>query len=85
MWERYCQGVNAIVFVVDSADPATFPAAKLELQALLDKPQLSAIPILVLGNKNDLPHHAKVEEVISALGLDQIRDREVSCYSISGS
>ncbi|KAM0748573.1 ADP-ribosylation factor-like protein 8B [Meredithblackwellia eburnea MCA 4105] len=83
MWERYCWGVNAVVFLVDSADPGTFPAAKSELHSLLEKQELRGIPLLVLGNKSDLPEHVKVEEVIAELDLAKINDREVSCYSIS--
>ena len=69
MWERYCRGVNAIVFIVDSADRSTFATAKTELHALLQKGQLASIPVLVLANKNDLPDHADVEGVIKELGL----------------
>ncbi|KAK4046789.1 ADP-ribosylation factor-like protein [Microbotryomycetes sp. JL221] len=83
MWERYCRGVAAIVFLVDAADKDTFDAAGAELHALLEKPQLVGIPVLVLGNKNDLEHHATVQEIIVALNLATIKNREVSCYSIS--
>jgi hypothetical protein len=38
----------------------------------------------VLGNKNDLKTHAKVDEIIESLGLRSITNREVSVYSISG-
>jgi hypothetical protein len=38
----------------------------------------------VLGNKNDLKGHAKVDEIIEALGLRSVTNREVSVYSISG-
>ncbi|KAJ3200313.1 hypothetical protein HDU82_009011, partial [Entophlyctis luteolus] len=57
-------GVNAIVFVLDAADIGKIPAARTELHTLLDKPQLVNIPILVLGNKNDLPGALSVEEII---------------------
>ncbi|KAJ1535783.1 ADP-ribosylation factor-like protein 8B [Nowakowskiella sp. JEL0078] len=67
MWERYCRGVNAIVFVVDSADVPKIAAAKTELHALLEKPQLANIPVLVLGNKNDLTTALSVEEIIDEL------------------
>jgi ADP-ribosylation factor-like protein 8 len=67
MWERYCRGVNAIVFVLDSADKDKFETAKNELHNLLLKPQLSNIPLLVLGNKNDLPEALTVEQVIEVL------------------
>ncbi|KAJ3277884.1 ADP-ribosylation factor-like protein 8B [Borealophlyctis nickersoniae] len=83
MWERYCRGVNAIVFVVDSADHAKIPAAKTELHTLLEKPQLANIPVLVLGNKNDLTNALSVDQLIEQLGLRSITNREVACYSIS--
>ena len=54
MWERYCRGVNAIVYMVDAADHDKIEASKNELHNLLEKPQLAGIPILVLGNKRDL-------------------------------
>ncbi|KAI7844921.1 hypothetical protein COHA_001568 [Chlorella ohadii] len=127
MWERYCRGVQAIVFVVDSADldslaivvdsadldslvgacfamscvacffciPAEQPgvvdsadldsldAAKEELQGLLGKPSLASIPLLVLGNKNDLPEALSANELIARLGLKEVGGREVCVYSIS--
>merc|ERR1712216_898217 len=55
MWERYCRGVNCVVFVVDAADHAAVDAARAELHDLLAKPSVAGIPLLVLGNKSDLP------------------------------
>uniref|UniRef100_A0A8C8ECI3 ADP-ribosylation factor-like protein 8B n=1 Tax=Otus sunia TaxID=257818 RepID=A0A8C8ECI3_9STRI len=55
MWERYCRGVNAVVYMVDAADLEKVEASKNELHSLIDKPQLHGIPVLVLGNKRDLP------------------------------
>ena len=83
MWERYCRGVNAIVYVVDSADHSKIPQAKTELHSLLERPLLAGIPVLVLGNKNDLPDALTLEQLIEQLGLESVGDREVSCYSIS--
>jgi len=83
MWERYCRGVQVIMYMVDSADPSKLEAAKQELHTLIEKPQLAGIPVLVLGNKNDLPKAMGVEDLIEALALKNIPDREVCCYSIS--
>jgi len=83
MWERYCRGVNAIVYVVDAADHEKFESAKKELHDLLSKPPLANIPLLVLGNKNDLPEASGVEDLIERLELKKISGREVCCYSIS--
>ena len=57
--------------------------ARDELHALLEKPVLEGIPLLVLGNKSDLPERVDVEELIDAMGLKSISHREVSCYGIS--
>jgi len=83
MWERYCRGVNAILFVVDAADVEKFEEAASQLHELLSKPPLSTIPLLVLGNKNDLPEAIGVDEIVEKLNLKSITEREVCCYSIS--
>lgn len=83
MWERYCRGVNAIVFIVDIADMAVLPAAKEELHSLMGHSSLEGIPLLVLGNKSDLPDKLSVDELIDAMDLKNISHREVSCYGIS--
>ena len=54
-----------------------------ELHALLEKPVLDGIPLLVLGNKSDLPDKLSVDELIEALNMKAISHREVSCYGIS--
>ena len=70
-------------YMVDSADHDKIEAARNELHNLLDKPQLQAIPVLVLGNKRDLPNALAEHELIEKLNLNQITDREICCYSIS--
>ncbi|KAF7314201.1 Nucleoside triphosphate hydrolase protein [Mycena kentingensis (nom. inval.)] len=83
MWERYCHGADAIVFIVDSADPEKFNTARFELHQLLSQPALGGVPLLVLGNKNDLEASVPVKDLIRDLRLDKISDRPVSCYSCS--
>uniref|UniRef100_A0A671NFJ4 ADP-ribosylation factor-like protein 8A n=1 Tax=Sinocyclocheilus anshuiensis TaxID=1608454 RepID=A0A671NFJ4_9TELE len=83
MWERYCRGVSTIVYMVDAADPEKIEASKNELHNLLDKPQLQGIPVLVLGNKRDLPGALDEKELIERMNLSAIQDREICCYSIS--
>uniref|UniRef100_H2Z9F0 Uncharacterized protein n=1 Tax=Ciona savignyi TaxID=51511 RepID=H2Z9F0_CIOSA len=82
MWERYCRGVNAIVYMVDSADNEKIEASRNELHNLLEKPQ-QGIPVLVLGNKKDLPNSLDEKELIERMNLAAIQDREICCYSIS--
>jgi signal recognition particle receptor subunit beta len=70
-------------YIVDAADKKALPIAKEELHALLEKPVLDGIPLLVLGNKSDLPEKLTVDELIDALNLKAVSHREVSCYGIS--
>lgn len=70
-------------YIVDAADQQALPIAREELHALLEKPVLDGIPLLVLGNKSDLPEKLSVDELIEALDLKSVSHREVSCYGIS--
>jgi ADP-ribosylation factor-like protein 8 len=44
-WERYCRGVNCVVYVVDSAAPEQFETARNELHGLLKRDTLQGIPL----------------------------------------
>ncbi|KNA15642.1 hypothetical protein SOVF_096360 [Spinacia oleracea] len=83
MWERYCRGVTAIVYVVDAADRDSIPISQSELHELLEKPSLTGIPLLVLGNKIDKSEAIAQQALMDQLGLQSITDREVCCYMIS--
>eukprot|EP01013_Petalomonas_cantuscygni_P039031 TRINITY_DN70323_c0_g1_i1.p1 TRINITY_DN70323_c0_g1~~TRINITY_DN70323_c0_g1_i1.p1 ORF type:complete len:193 (+),score=25.88 TRINITY_DN70323_c0_g1_i1:131-709(+) len=84
MWWRYCRGVDAIIYVVDSADHQELPTACEELHDLTHNSHVQAdIPLLVLGNKNDLPNALSEAELIEHLQLRALSGRPVSCYSIS--
>ncbi|XP_015988633.2 ADP-ribosylation factor-like protein 8B isoform X1 [Rousettus aegyptiacus] len=67
MWERYCRGVNAIVYMIDAADREKIEPSRNELHNLLDKPQLQGIPVLVLGNKRDLPNALDEKQLIEKM------------------
>lgn len=53
--------------MVDAADQEKVEASKTELHSLLDKPQLHGIPVLVLGNKRDLPGALNEKELIERM------------------
>ena len=70
-------------YIVDAADKAALPLATEELHRLINQPTLNGIPLLVLGNKSDLPDKLSVDELIEQMNLKSITTREVSCYGIS--
>ena len=54
-------------YMVDAADHDKMDASKSELQSLLEKPQLAGIPVLVLGNKKDLPNSLNEKDLIERM------------------
>eukprot|EP00892_Ulva_mutabilis_P007004 jgi/Ulvmu1/4676/UM002_0407.1 len=83
MWERYCRGVNAIVYVVDSADIGKIDEARKLLHDLMQRPSLQDIPLLVLGNKNDLDQSLSAADLTTQMQLQELPCREFAIYSIS--
>ena len=57
--------------------------ARRNLHILLDWPTLQGIPLLILGNKNDLDGALTEEELIEELNLRRVQNRQVACFSIS--
>ena len=50
---------------------------------MLEWESVEGIPLLVLGNKNDLENVFTEKELIEKMGLKNFTDRKVACYSIS--
>ncbi|GLC35149.1 GTP-binding protein sar2 [Pleodorina starrii] len=69
VWKDYYAKVDAIVYLVDSADRERFPEAKKELDGLLGDDSLGTVPFLILGNKIDIPTAASEDELRNWLGL----------------
>jgi len=73
MWVQYSHEADGVVFIVDTCDRERFMECALELHKLLAASALPPdSPVLILGNKGDLPHAATQEEVYWGLGLDEL-------------
>jgi ADP-ribosylation factor-like protein 5B len=68
-WALFYANTDAVIVVVDSADPAGFPAIKQEVTKLLTHPDLANACILVYANKQDLDDALPPAEVALRLGL----------------
>mmetsp|Transcript_16193 Transcript_16193/g.41563 ORF Transcript_16193/g.41563 Transcript_16193/m.41563 type:complete len:192 (-) Transcript_16193:65-640(-) len=69
VWRDYFAAVDGIVFMVDAADRDRFQESRQELNSLMSSDELSQVPILVLGNKIDMPAAASEDELRIALNL----------------
>jgi ADP-ribosylation factor protein 1 len=71
LWKHYFDGVDGIIYVVDSHDSSRLDEAKLELQSLLKNPQLKNAIILVFANKKELPKAKSANEIDEFLSLSE--------------
>ncbi len=60
-----------------SNDQDRLRESRRELGKLLTEPELQSCPVLVLANKQDLPHALSDEAITSQLGLDRLGDTRV--------
>lgn len=69
VWKDYFPAVDAIVFLVDAFDSQRFGESKRELDSLLEDETLSTCPVLILGNKIDLPGAASEDDLRNVYAL----------------
>uniref|UniRef100_A0A023F9C0 small monomeric GTPase n=1 Tax=Triatoma infestans TaxID=30076 RepID=A0A023F9C0_TRIIF len=69
VWKDYFPAVDAIVFLVDACDTSRLAESKAELDTLLTDESLINCPILVLGNKIDLPGAASEDDLRNFFNL----------------
>jgi len=78
LWKDYFIAVDAIVYIVDVADPGRLEESKAEFQTLLVDENLSSTPILVLGNKVDMDGALSEPLFRDAFGLYETSGKEAS-------
>jgi len=65
----YYQNTDALIYIVDSADPSRFEEARNELHRVLSDDELRGAVVLVLANKQDMLHSVEASKVADAMGL----------------
>ena len=82
LWNQYTRSSDGIIFVVDSEDKERLEEAKLELIRLIKNADNQKLPLLVIANKQDLPHSLPLCEIETALGLRDLHPGQM--WSIRG-
>ena len=85
LWRHYTEGATGVMFFIDVNDRDRIENAKTELDIFLEDPTLLNAPLLVVANKYDLPNAKPLQEVISELGLENIKDRYWSIIKVCAS
>ncbi|MHA1166778.1 MAG: ADP-ribosylation factor family protein [Candidatus Hodarchaeales archaeon] len=84
LWRSYMAGSMGVIFVVDSAALHRFDEAKNELwKYVFDNKQVGNIPILILANKQDLPHAKTAGEVARAMDLHKVFTHSYAIFPTS--
>ncbi|XP_078100470.1 LOW QUALITY PROTEIN: ADP-ribosylation factor-like protein 11 [Sander vitreus] len=86
-WSHYLDDCQALVFVVDSSDPARLPEAQKVLKKVLSEKKLKGVPLMVLANKKDLPNAMTIRQVSTQLDLARYVERpwEIqACSALKG-
>ncbi|KAG9263788.1 ADP-ribosylation factor-like protein 9 isoform X3 [Astyanax mexicanus] len=76
-WQMYLKKARVLVFVVDSANPASFPLAKTHLHQLLAADPY--LPLVLLANKQDVPGARGVADLYEELALGSVGDARKLC------
>lgn len=71
LWKHYYEGANAIIYVIDSNDRDRISVAKAELVKILSDSTLVNATLLVLCNKQDLPHRLTPHDIVDVLGFQK--------------
>ena len=71
LWRHYFQNTQGLIFVVDSSDLERISEARTELFSVLESPEMEGVPVVVIGNKQDLPRALKSHELAQQLSLLQ--------------
>lgn len=69
LWRHYYEGAQGMIFVVDSNDSDRFAEAAREMRTVLADESMKDAIVLILANKQDLPHAVPATEMCEKLGL----------------
>ncbi len=72
LWGNFFNEVEGIIYVVDTTDQLRLCVAREELKTVMESPSLVKVPVLVLGNKTDIPGATPVASVTDTLDLPQL-------------
>lgn len=76
LWRVYYQNTQGVIFVVDSNDRERIDEAAKTLHDMLQEAELRESPVLILANKQDMPHAMLVSEVSDKMKLNELKNHK---------
>ena len=87
LWRHYYENTDALIWIIDSADESRLSESRDELHRVLSEDLLRNASILVMANKQDMPHALRPERLSEALGLRSLRTQPwyiQGCSALTG-
>ena len=75
LWRHYFNNTDALIYVVDCCDRDRVGKAASEFKQIIEDPLMQHSVLLVYANKQDLPRALSPSEIVSALGLQGMKNR----------
>jgi small GTP-binding protein len=75
LWRHYFMNTQGLMYVIDSNDRERIGEAKEELDSILSDPSMADVAVLIIANKQDLPHAMSPSEISNKLGLQSLGSR----------
>ncbi|XP_067860053.1 ADP-ribosylation factor-like protein 16 isoform X1 [Heptranchias perlo] len=72
IWPSYYGECEAVIFMIDAANPTQISSSCIQLLSVLAAEQLQQTSVLILFNKVDLPCHMSLVEMKSLFRMDDI-------------
>lgn len=82
LWRQQRQGMDGVIFVVDSHDRDRIDLAREEFQQIKDEEEFKDAIVLIFANKQDL-NGMSVDEIGEKLGLALLTGREIHIQGCS--
>nr|XP_012321686.1 ADP-ribosylation factor-like protein 11 [Aotus nancymaae] len=80
-WKDYLEGIDILVYVLDSTDEARLPESAAELAEVVNDPNMAGVPFLVLANKQEAHDALPLLEIRNRLSLERFQDH---CWELRG-
>ncbi len=80
---HYYQGSDAVVYIVDAAEPEVMQDAIDEFSKMVDEPELQDCIFMLLANKQDLPQALSAEEIANRFNVKNVK-QTILVQGISG-
>eukprot|EP00826_Nyctotherus_ovalis_P014912 TRINITY_DN14196_c0_g9_i1.p1 TRINITY_DN14196_c0_g9~~TRINITY_DN14196_c0_g9_i1.p1 ORF type:complete len:186 (-),score=53.25 TRINITY_DN14196_c0_g9_i1:136-693(-) len=77
LWKHYYEGAGGVVYVIDSAKAEGIEAAVEELYQMAEDMKAPEVPLLILGNKQDVHGALTQEQITQSIDFNRLAKKSV--------